>query len=280
MTAASPTHYIWWLISRASGIVAVTLVSISVLIGLAMAAKLVPGRRKRGIVALHEHLAVATLAAIAVHGGSLLGDGWLRPGLAGITIPFVLHYRPAFTGAGILAGYLAVLLGPTFYLRRRIGARTWRRLHRVTPLIWMLAVVHTLGAGSDAATLWLRCAVLLPVAPIVYVLAVRALRRGLTPSQAKPVASSAHPVQAVSRSLQVAVQERDAHTLDDRELGLLDGVRGEVRGADQPQEVLGAVGDGEERVGVARVVDGVRGPLRREQRRSWHQGAAAGDLGA
>ena len=173
MTGASPTHYIWWLVSRASGIVAVTLVSISVLIGLAMAAKLVPARRKRGVVALHEQVAMVALVAIALHGASLLGDAWLRPGLAEITIPFALHYRPAFTGAGIIAGYLAVLLGPTFYLRRRIGARTWRRLHRLTPLIWMLAAVHTLGSGSDASSLWLRGVVLVPVGPIVYLLTVR-----------------------------------------------------------------------------------------------------------
>ena len=102
-----------------------------------------------------------------------MGDAWLRPGLAGITIPFALHYRPGFTGLGIIAGYLAVLLGPTFYLRRRIGARTWRRLHRLTPLIWMLAAVHTLGSGSDASSLWLRCVVLMPVGPIVYLLTVR-----------------------------------------------------------------------------------------------------------
>ena len=173
MTAAGPTHYIWWLVSRASGIVAVALVSISVLIGLAMAAKQVPARRKRGVVALHEQVAVVALVAIAVHGGSLMGDAWLRPGLAGITIPFALHYRPGFTGLGIIAGYLAVLLGPTFYLRRRIGARTWRRLHRLTPLIWMLAAVHTLGSGSDASSLWLRGVVLMPVGPIVYLLTVR-----------------------------------------------------------------------------------------------------------
>lgn len=173
MTATGPTHYLWWLVSRASGIVAVTLVSIAVLIGLAMAAKLVPPRSKRGVVALHEQVAMTALLAIAVHGGSLLGDGWLRPGVAGITIPFLLPYRPAFTGAGIIAGYVAVLLGPTFYLRRRIGARTWRRLHRLTPLIWVLAAIHALGSGSDASSLWLRCVVLLPVGPIVYLLTVR-----------------------------------------------------------------------------------------------------------
>lgn len=177
MIAADPTHYIWWLISRASGVVAVMLVSLSALIGLAMAGKLVPARYKRDAMTLHEQVAIVVLAAIAVHGGSLLGDAWLRPGLAGITIPFALPYRPAFTSAGIVAGYLAVLLGPTFYLRRRIGARVWRRLHRATPLIWLFAVIHTLGAGSDAASLWLRCIVLLPVPAIVYVLAVRLLAR-------------------------------------------------------------------------------------------------------
>jgi hypothetical protein len=58
-------------------------------------------------------------------------------------------FRPtvAGTGAGIIAGYMAVLLGPTFYLRRRLGARRWRRLHRLTPLIWVLAAVHTLARG-------------------------------------------------------------------------------------------------------------------------------------
>jgi hypothetical protein len=86
-------------------------------------------------------------------------------------------FRPtvAGTGAGIIAGYMAVLLGPTFYLRRRLGARRWRRLHRLTPLIWVLAAVHTLGAGSDASSLWLRGVVLLPVGPIVYLHAVRTL---------------------------------------------------------------------------------------------------------
>lgn len=199
---AGPTHYIWWLISRASGIVAVALVSISVLLGLAMAARLVPARHKRAVASLHEHLAVAAVIAIAAHGAALLGDGWLRPGLSGITIPFALPYRPPFTAAGIVAGYLSVLLGPTFYLRRRIGARAWRRLHRLTPLIWMLAVAHTLGSGSDAASFWLRCVVLLPVPAIVYVLAHRLLaRRPVTarPADGRARAGRPRPATAAPR---------------------------------------------------------------------------------
>jgi sulfoxide reductase heme-binding subunit YedZ len=178
MRGAQPLQYLWWLVSRASGILAIVLISLSVVIGLAMAAKVL--RRpnlKRAAARLHEHLALIALAAIAVHGLALLGDQWLKPGWRGITIPFALSYRPGFTGIGIIAGYLAVLLGPSFYVRRRIGARRWRKLHRATVIVWLLSAAHALGAGSDGARPWLRAVVLAPLAPIVFLLVVRTLGR-------------------------------------------------------------------------------------------------------
>jgi len=176
MAPHSLTPYIWWLVGRASGIVALGLVTVAVLLGLTMSTKLLrrPGVG-RTLMRLHEHVALVGLGAIAVHGLALLGDPWLRPGLKGLTIPFVMSYRPLFTGLGILAGYLAALLGLSFYARRRIGVKLWRRLHRATVLVWVLGVIHTLGAGSDAATQWLRAFVLLPAIPIVYLTLLRTL---------------------------------------------------------------------------------------------------------
>ncbi len=176
MTPA-PLHYAWWLISRAAGVMALVLVSLSVLMGLAMAARTLPSARsKRAVARLHEHVALTALGATVAHGASLLGDGWLKPGLSGIAVPFAISYRPPFTAAGISAGYLLALVGPSFYLRRRIGGGRWRKLHRFSPAVWVLSVVHTLGAGSDAAAPWLRAVVLAPVAPIVYLLVARTLR--------------------------------------------------------------------------------------------------------
>jgi sulfoxide reductase heme-binding subunit YedZ len=164
----------WWLVSRSAGIVALLLIAASVLIGLTLAAGLGgPPRRRRALVAVHEHAAATGLAAIGLHAVTLLGDAWLKPGLAGIVLPFVMDYRPVFTGAGIVAGYLGALLGLSFYVRRRIGGRRWRKLHRATPLVYVLALIHALGAGSDAGTPWLQVTLLATTVPAVVLLLAR-----------------------------------------------------------------------------------------------------------
>jgi sulfoxide reductase heme-binding subunit YedZ len=178
----------WWLASRASGIVALVLIAASVAIGLAMAAKAFrkPGLPKL-LVTIHEHAALAALVAIAVHGLTLLGDAWLNPGPVGIAVPFVMHHEPVFTGLGIIGGYLAAILGLTFYIRRRVGTRRWRNLHRLTPLVYVLGVVHTLGAGTDAGTPWMTALLIATGTPILYLGILRALPVGapVTPRAAR-----------------------------------------------------------------------------------------------
>jgi methionine sulfoxide reductase heme-binding subunit len=147
----------WWLISRSAGVVALVLVAVSVLIGLTLAAGLGgPPQRRRALVAFHEQTALAGLVAIALHGIALLGDQWLKPGIAGIAVPFVVDYRPVSVAAGIAGGYLAAILGLSFYARKRIGGKRWRNLHRATPVVYALGLIHTLGAGTDAGSTWLR----------------------------------------------------------------------------------------------------------------------------
>ncbi len=171
---ADPSHYVFWLAARSAGIVAFTLVAASVVLGLYMAGNM--GTRpgyKRTMVKLHEQLALAAIITIPVHGLLLLGDTWLSPGLAGVFVPFTMAYRPLWTGLGILAGYLAVLLGLSFYVRRRLGVRRWRRAHRFIVLVYVLGVAHALGAGSDAGGIWLRAIVVLSAVPIAGLLVLR-----------------------------------------------------------------------------------------------------------
>ena len=172
MRSPDPAEYAWWLSSRAAGVVAFALVAASVLLGLAMANRLVRGR---GVVKLHEHLGLAGIVAIAVHAITLLGDRWLDPGARGLVVPFAMDHEPVFTGLGVIAGYLAALLGLSFYLRRRIGARRWRSLHRLTVLVYLLGAIHVLGAGTDAEAPWLRAVLLATGAPILFLFLLRIL---------------------------------------------------------------------------------------------------------
>lgn len=164
--SALQTHG-WWLASRASGLVALVLVTISVGLGLAMAGRLMrrPGLSRK-LLAIHEQTALAGLVAIAVHGITLLGDPWLHPGVGGVAVPFAMSFRPLATGLGIVGGYLAALLGLSYYLRRRIGARFWRKAHRATVLVYLLGLVHAFTAGTDASTLMFRWWVLM-TAPLI-----------------------------------------------------------------------------------------------------------------
>jgi sulfoxide reductase heme-binding subunit YedZ len=184
MTGRDPLDYGWWLASRASGIVALVLFACSIAIGLAMAARVLrrPGL-PRLLLAVHEHLALAALVAVAVHGITLLGDRWLAPGPVGIAVPFAMDYRPPWTGLGIVAGYLAAGLGLSFYARRRVGAKRWRNAHRLTPLVYVLGVAHALGAGTDAQEPWLRVLLLATATPLVYLGVLRALPAPARPSR-------------------------------------------------------------------------------------------------
>ncbi len=197
MTAPDPTAHAWWLASRASGITAFLLVSCSVLIGLAMATKILRGRVKPPVlVKLHEHLALAGLVAIAVHAITLLGDAWLNPGPVGLLVPFTMAHEPLFTGLGIIAAYLAALLGLSFYVRRRIGTKRWRSLHRLTLVVYVLGVIHTLGAGTDAATPWLQAILLLTGAPILFLTLLRWLPDFAPRPEPEPRPHPAQPAHA------------------------------------------------------------------------------------
>jgi hypothetical protein len=96
--------------------------------------------------------------------------GWYDSGTGQIAIPL---------GQGAL--YLAVPLGLLFYVRHRIGANTWRRLHRFVIVVYVLSVWHTLLYGTNVwygewprTVLWL---LQLPVAALLLARLVRPARR-------------------------------------------------------------------------------------------------------
>jgi methionine sulfoxide reductase heme-binding subunit len=187
------TPHLFWLISRAAGFSALILASLAVSLGLLMSTKLLK-RKGLDLRFTHEILSLSTLVAIVVHAVALLGDKFLRPSIADITIPFVSSYKSVWTTIGIVSGWSLILLGLSYYARRSIGVARWRKLHRLTALAWLLGLGHALGEGTDAGQVWFLAMVAIVAIPALGLLATRMLGRSsgtpTTPTPAPPAPST------------------------------------------------------------------------------------------
>jgi sulfoxide reductase heme-binding subunit YedZ len=172
LLAAATDGHLFWITSRAAGILALLLSSASVSIGLLMGGRLIK-RRGAELRSLHEALALGTMGAIVVHAVTLLGDGFLHPSLLDIALPFASSYQRAWTTLGIAAGWLTLILGLSYYARTRIGVQRWRRWHRFTALAWVASIAHSLGEGTDAGQAWFLVAVGVVALPGLALLARR-----------------------------------------------------------------------------------------------------------
>ena len=102
LLAVATGPHLFWITSRAAGIAALLLASISVCVGVLMGGRVGRAHRAELRVA-HEALSLATLAALVVHGLTLLGDGYLHPSLGELAIPLVSGYETLWTSIGIVA---------------------------------------------------------------------------------------------------------------------------------------------------------------------------------
>jgi sulfoxide reductase heme-binding subunit YedZ len=159
--------HFFWITSRAAGIAALLASTAAVALGLLMSTRL---RRSPDLRPMHEALSLATIGALVVHAVALLGDGYMKPSLADITLPFVSGFHTLWTTTGIVAGWMLIILGLSYYARGRIGPARWRSLHRFTALAWVLGIVHAVGEGTDAGAGWFlltAAALILPTAALL-----------------------------------------------------------------------------------------------------------------
>jgi methionine sulfoxide reductase heme-binding subunit len=169
-TAVGP--HLFWITSRAAGIAALALSSLSVCVGLLMGGRMLR-RNRPELRVTHEALSLATLAALVVHGLTLLGDSYLHPSLGDIAIPFLSGYKTLWTSMGIVAFWALLVLGLSYYARGRIGVQRWRTLHRFAALAWILGLAHSLGEGTDAGQTWFLASIAIVVVPALVLLLVR-----------------------------------------------------------------------------------------------------------
>lgn len=144
-----------WILARASGITAYALLTVVVLVGLVLRARPFGKAIRPAVVTdLHRFLGLLAFGALAIHGTALVFDRAVDIRLLDLFVPGIAPYRPVWTSLGVIAAELMVVVYASFSLRRRIGIRAWRLLHRTTYLVFGLATAHGLAAGTDAGRPW------------------------------------------------------------------------------------------------------------------------------
>lgn len=147
--AAAPT--VLWYLTRATGIVALVLLTAVVVMGvLTTRGWTRPGWPRFVSQAVHRNLSLFCLLLIGLHIVTTVTDGFVPIGYLDSVVPFRSPYRTLWLGLGALSFDLLLVLGLTSAVRHRIGHRTWRAVHWAAYASWPLAVVHGLGTGTDS----------------------------------------------------------------------------------------------------------------------------------
>lgn len=155
-----------WYTTRATGIVALVLLTATTVLGI-----LVAGRARSSLPAfaradLHRRLSALTVVFLGIHVLTAVLDTYVHLGWASIVVPFTSDYDRFWVALGTIGADLLLAVAVSSALRGRIPAGVWRAVHWLAYLSWPVAVSHTLGMGTDTRLDWMLGLVGLCVAAV------------------------------------------------------------------------------------------------------------------
>ena len=144
-----------WYVARTGGILGFTLLTASAVLGLTLAGRPRLARWPRfAIEDVHRFAGMLAGVFIWLHVLALLADNYLSFGVTDLLVPGTAPYRPVWTALGVVAAELLLAIAITNRYRKRLPYAFWRRAHMLNFLVWSLALVHGITAGSDSDTGW------------------------------------------------------------------------------------------------------------------------------
>ena len=193
---------IYWYLSRATAFVSLTILWVSMALGLGLSNKLArlwPGAP--AAFAIHEYVSLLGTAFALFHALILLGDHYINFTVAQIFMPFATtSYRPIWVGIGQVGFYVWLIVNLSFYVRSKIGQKTWRVLHYLSFVMYLMGLLHGLFSGTDSASTWATWYYWISGASLLFLLIhriVNTIAEKLTPrSQRQTIAQVPRPVKA------------------------------------------------------------------------------------
>jgi hypothetical protein len=166
IVAAGPTPF--WYLTRSAGVVAMLLLTASVVLGIVDFSRWRSDRWPRFVTdTLHRNVSMLALVMVVVHVITTVADGFAPIGFQDAIIPFLSPYRPFWLGLGALSFDALLAVAVTSLLRKQLGYRTWRAVHWAAYACWPLAMFHGLGTGTDASSTWMLALTAICLAAVI-----------------------------------------------------------------------------------------------------------------
>ena len=155
MSAITSSTALWYA-SRATGVIALVMLTGVVVLGIAVQRRgRLPGLPRFGVVGLHRSISLLAVVFLVIHVVSAIADSYVSIQITAAVVPFVSSYEPLWLGLGAISLDLIVALIVTSLLRARLGRRTWRAVHWLAYVSWPVAVAHSFGSSPDMQSGWL-----------------------------------------------------------------------------------------------------------------------------
>ena len=144
------TSHTWWYLARAGGIVAYSLLAISMFWGVALSSRFLGPRPKPNwMLDLHRFAGGLGVVFTAIHVLALVADSYVSFGPVEILVPFTGSYHPVAVAWGVIGMYLLLAVEITSLLRQKLRKRTWRMIHFASFPLFALTTIHLLWSGTD-----------------------------------------------------------------------------------------------------------------------------------
>jgi sulfoxide reductase heme-binding subunit YedZ len=145
-----------WALGRGTGVIALVMFTMTLVLGIvSRSGRQLGGLGRFGLNEVHRTAAMTGVGLIVVHVVSLLFDPYAQLKLVDLVLPFVGTYRPFWLGLGTLAVDLLAVVTVVSLLRHVVGPRVFKAVHWATYALWPVALLHALGTGTNAGSLWM-----------------------------------------------------------------------------------------------------------------------------
>jgi len=139
-----------WYATRATGVVALLLLTGTVVAGIAGTARAeLPGLPRVVLAGVHRNLSLLAVGLVVIHVLTTVLDPFAGISLAAAVIPFSSAYRTVWLGLGAVALDLLLAVLLSSLVRDRLSYRSWRAVHWLAYASWPVALWHGLGTGTD-----------------------------------------------------------------------------------------------------------------------------------